>query len=93
MNKSDLISKMAEISGMTKASAEKALNAFIEAVKEALGRGERVSLVGFGTFMVVERAARKGRNPRTGEEIEIPAKKIVKFKPGSNLEAVVNRGK
>ena len=93
MNKSELISKMAEISGMTKASAEKALNAFVEAVKVALEKGEEVSLVGFGTFMVAERAARKGRNPRTGEEIEIPAKKIVKFKPGSNLEAIVNRGK
>lgn len=93
MNKAELVSKMAEISGMTKASAEKALNAFIEAVEEALGKGEKVTLVGFGTFMVTKRAARKGRNPRTGEEIKIPARKIVKFKPGSNLESIVNKEK
>ncbi len=91
MNKAELVSRMAEISGMTKVMAEKALNAFMEAVIEALKNGEKVTLVGFGTFMVAERAARKGRNPRTGEEIEIPAKKVVKFKPGAKLEEVANK--
>ncbi len=93
MNKAELVSRMAAISGMTKASAEKALNAFIEAVTEALQKNDKVTLVGFGTFMVAERAARKGRNPRTGEEIKIPARKVVKFKPGSGLEAAVSKKK
>ncbi len=93
MNKAELVSRMAEISGMTKAAAEKALNAFMEAVGEALKKGDKVTLVGFGTFMVTKRAARKGRNPRTGEEIKIPARKVVKFKPGAKLEALANKKK
>ncbi|RUM87857.1 MAG: DNA-binding protein [Thermodesulfatator sp.] len=93
MNKAELVSKIAALSGLTKANAEKALNAFVEAVTEALQKGEKVTLVGFGTFMVTQRAARKGRNPRTGEEIKIPARKVVKFKPGNNLEAAVGKKK
>jgi len=93
MNKAELVSRMAALSGLTKANAEKALNAFIEAVTEALKKEDKVTLVGFGTFMVAKRAARKGRNPRTGQEIKIPARKVVKFKPGSNLEAAVSKKK
>ncbi len=93
MNKAELVARMAAISGMTKAASEKALNAFIEAVTEALEKDDKVTLVGFGTFMVTERAARKGRNPRTGEEINIPARRVVKFKPGSTLEAAITKKK
>jgi len=80
VNKAELISVMAEKSGLTKKDSEKALNSFIEAVEEALVRGEKVQLVGFGTFEVRERSARKGRNPQTGEEIDIPAASIPAFK-------------
>ncbi|WP_022852543.1 HU family DNA-binding protein [Thermodesulfatator atlanticus] len=89
MNKAELVNRMAEIANLPKTTAEKALNAFMEAVTESLKNGEKVTLVGFGTFMVVERAERMGRNPRTGEQIKIPARKVVKFKPGSKLEEAV----
>ncbi len=89
MTKAELISKMAEKAGISKANAEKALNAFMETVKEALASGDKISLVGFGTFTVAERAAREGRNPQTGEKITIPACKVVKFKPGNNLKEAV----
>ena len=89
MNKAELVNKMAEIADLPKVTAEKSLNAFMEAVTEALKAGDKVTLVGFGTFMVVERAERMGRNPRTGEQIKIPARKVVKFKPGSKLEEAV----
>jgi len=85
MNKKELIASIAEIAEIKKVEAEKALNAFIEVVTEALSEGERVKIVGFGTFYVTERAERSGRNPRTGEEIRIPAKKVVKFKQSKNL--------
>ncbi|HFB84042.1 HU family DNA-binding protein [Thermosulfuriphilus ammonigenes] len=85
MNKAELVEKMAQLADVSKATAERSLNAFMEAVTEALKSGEKVTLVGFGTFMVAERAARTGRNPQTGEKIEIPARKVVKFKPGSKL--------
>ena len=85
MNKAELVMKMSEISGLPRVKVEKALNAFLDAVTEALKEGEKVTLVGFGTFMVVERAERVGRNPRTGEQIKIPARKVVKFKPGTKL--------
>jgi DNA-binding protein HU-beta len=71
---------------MTKKDAEKALNAVLAAIEEALKKGEKVQLVGFGTFEVRERAARKGRNPQTGQEIEIPASKVPVFKPGKLLK-------
>lgn len=89
MNKADLVKRMAEIAGTTKANAEKLLDAFMQAVQEAISKGDKVVLVGFGTFQVVKRAARTGRNPRTGQPLKIPAKKVVKFSPGKKLEESV----
>ena len=86
MNKADLVNAMAAESGLTKADASKALNAFIAAVTAALKEGDKVVLVGFGTFGISERAARKGVNPSNGQSIEIPAKKVVRFKPGTELD-------
>ena len=85
MNKSDLINAMATEGGMSKVVAKNALDAFIAAVTKAMKEGEKVSLVGFGTFSVSERSARTGINPATKQAIEIPAKKVVKFKPGAEL--------
>ncbi len=90
MNKAELISSMAEKSGLTKADAGKALDALLESVTEGLTGGDRIALVGFGSWTVEERKARTGRNPRTGEEIQIPAKKVVKFKAGNGLTDSVN---
>jgi DNA-binding protein HU-beta len=85
MNKTDLINAIAEAAGLTKADATKALNATTAAIANAVKNDDKVALVGFGTFSVSERPARTGKNPRTGEMIEIPAKKVVKFKPGADL--------
>ena len=85
MNKAELIESMAAEAGMTKADAKRALEAVIVATTKALGKGERVALVGFGSFSVSKRAARKGRNPQNGKEIKIAAKKVVKFKAGAEL--------
>jgi DNA-binding protein HU-beta len=85
MNKGELITAIAAKSGLTKAASEKALNATIAAVTASLKKGQRVGLVGFGSFSISKRSARIGRNPQTGKEIKIPAKKVVKFKPGSDL--------
>jgi DNA-binding protein HU-beta len=85
MTKADLISRVAKDCGITKAQAEKALDGFVNGISDALGEGDKVTLVGFGTFSVGERAEREGRNPRTGEKIVIPASKTVKFKPGKAL--------
>lgn len=79
MNKKDLVDLMADNAEVSKAQAEKALNAFLDGVKKSLKEGEKVALVGFGSFSVTERAARKGRNPQTGAEIDIPASKAPKF--------------
>lgn len=89
MNKSDLISKMATDAKVTKAQAQAALNSFIAATTGALKKGDKLILVGFGTFSVTKRAARTGRNPRTGKEIKIAAKKVVKFKAGADLSSKV----
>jgi DNA-binding protein HU-beta len=89
MNKSDLISKMATDAKVTKAQAQAALNSFITATTDALKKGDKLILVGFGTFSVTKRAARTGRNPRTGKEIKIAAKKVVKFKAGADLSTKV----
>ena len=86
MNKAQLIDAIAGKSGLTKADSKKALDATIEAVSESLKAGDRVALVGFGSFSVSERSARAGRNPQTGKEITIAAKKVVKFKPGAELQ-------
>ena len=85
MNKTELVAAMAEKAGMTKVDAGKALNAYVDVVKEQLAKGGKVSLIGFGTYSVVNRPARTGRNPRTGKTIKIAAKKVVKFKAASNL--------
>jgi DNA-binding protein HU-beta len=89
MNKAELIDAIASGAGLTKADAKKALDAFIGATSAALKKGGRVALVGFGSFGVAARSARTGRNPQTGKEIKIPAKKVVKFKPGSELADAV----
>ena len=86
MNKSDLINAMSAEAGMSKGGAAKALNAFIASVTKALKDGEKVTLVGFGTFTVHARAARTGINPSTKQPIHIPAKKVVKFTPGTDLD-------
>ncbi len=90
MNKSDLISKMAGDADITKAQATEALNSFLGSTSDALKKGDKLILVGFGTFSVSKRAARTGRNPRTGKEIKIAAKNVVKFKAGSDLSKKVN---
>ncbi len=90
MNKSQLIDKIAASADISKASAGRALDAFVEAVTESLKEGDQVALVGFGTFTVRERAARSGRNPQTGETIEIAAAKVPAFKPGKALKDSVN---
>ena len=90
MNKSELIAAMAAKTGETKKSAEANLNAFIEVVTEALVKADKVQLVGFGSFETRKKAARKGRNPRTKEEIKIPASKAPAFKAGKALKDMVN---
>ena len=90
MNKAELIDQIADASGLSKADSKKALDAFISATTSELKKGGRISLVGFGSFGVSERSARKGRNPKTGKEINIPAKKVVKFKAGADLADSVN---
>ncbi|MGQ9725469.1 MAG: HU family DNA-binding protein [Tepidimonas sp.] len=90
MNKAQLIEYMAEQAELTKQEAARALDAFLSAVTVTLARGGDVTLVGFGSFQVDERAARKGRNPRTGTVVEIAAAKIPKFRPGKALKDAVN---
>ena len=91
MNKAELIAAVAAKTGATKKSAEESVNAFVDVVTESLKKGEKVQLVGFGSFEVIKRAARKGRNPQTKEEIKIPASKAPKFKAGKALKDVVNK--
>ena len=91
MNKGELIAKIAEESKLTKKAAEAALDAFIATVEGSLAKGEKVQLVGFGTFEVRQRAARKGRNPQTKAEIKIPASKAPVFKAGKALKETVNK--
>ncbi len=86
MSKTALVEKIADQANLSKVDADRALKAFIAVVSESLKSGEDVSLVGFGTFSVVDRAERQGRNPKTGEVISISAKKVVKFKPGKALK-------
>ncbi|NOQ72606.1 MAG: DNA-binding protein HU [Crocinitomix sp.] len=90
MNKSDLVAAMADNSGLSKADAERALGASLDAISGALAKGDKVSLIGFGTFSVSNRAARDGRNPQTGATIKIAAKNVAKFKAGSTLSSSVN---
>lgn len=86
MNKTELVTRVAETTELTKKDATKAVDAILDAIAETLKAGDKVSLIGFGNFEVRERAARKGRNPQTGEEIEIAAGKIPAFKPGKELK-------
>lgn len=91
MNKSELIDAMAMHAGISKVNAKKALDGFIKSVSRALKNGDKVSLVGFGAFQVVERASREGINPSTQEKMTIEAKKVVKFKAGAELSDKINR--
>lgn len=90
MNKSELIDAIANESGLTKADSGKALDATMKAIREALAKDDTVSLVGFGTFSVKDRAARTGRNPKTGEPLEIKASRVPSFKAGKGLKEAVN---
>jgi DNA-binding protein HU-beta len=85
MNKAQLIDAIADKANLTKADAKKALDAFVDATSDALKNGDRVALIGFGSFSVASRSARTGRNPQTGQTITIGEKKVVKFKPGAEL--------
>jgi len=91
MTKGELVSVIAGEAGITKVAAEKAVSAFTETVTKSLKKGDTVSLVGFGTFSVSKRKARKGRNPQTGKEINIPAAKVPKFKAGKGLKDAVRK--
>jgi DNA-binding protein HU-beta len=91
MNKSELVEAMAKAAGVSKAASEKALNGALAAITKALKKGDKVTLVGFGTFSVAKRAARQGRNPQTGKMIKIGAKKVAKFKAGSKLADAVKK--
>jgi len=90
MNKTDLIDAIASDSGITKVAAKSALESFLKNVSETLKKGDKVALVGFGSWSVSKREAREGRNPQTGKAIAIAAKNVVKFKAGADLEASVN---
>jgi DNA-binding protein HU-beta len=90
MNKAELIDAMASESGLTKADAKRALDGFVNATSSALKKGDRISLIGFGSFSISKRNARTGRNPQTGKEIQIAAKNVVKFKAGADLATKVN---
>lgn len=89
MNKTDLIDKLADHTGLSKVDAKRAVEAFTAIVMDSLAEGEEVVLVGFGTFAVSKRSARKGRNPQTGKEINIPARKVPKFKVGKAFKDLV----
>lgn len=91
MNKTELVAAVAEKSGLAKKDAEKAVKAFADVVTEELAKGEKVQIVGFGTFEVSERAAREGRNPRSGETMMIEASRMPKFKAGKALKDIVNK--
>lgn len=91
MNKTELVAAIAEKTQLSKKDSEMALKAFINVVSEQLKKGEKIQLVGFGTFEVSDRAARTGKNPQTGEEINIPAAKAPKFKAGKALKETVNK--
>ena len=91
MNKTELVEAIVKKTEETKKVTEESVNAFLDVVTEALAGGDKVQLVGFGTFEVIQRAARKGKNPQTGEELKIPASKAPKFKAGKALKDIVNK--
>jgi DNA-binding protein HU-beta len=90
MNKTDLVNSIAKQTGLSKSKSNEAIDAFVATVTESLSNGEKVTLVGFGTFTTSQREARKGRNPKTGEVINISAKTVARFKAGSDLSKSVN---
>lgn len=90
MNKSDLVNSISEQTGLSKAKSGQVVDTLTSVITESLSKGEKVTLVGFGTFTTSDRSARKGRNPKTGEVIDIPAKRVAKFKSGSELTKGVN---
>jgi DNA-binding protein HU-beta len=90
MNKTDLVNQIAKKTGLTKTKSNEVIDAFVSSVTESLTEGEKVTLVGFGTFTTSKREARKGRNPKTGEVINIPGKTVARFKAGSELSKNVN---
>ncbi len=93
MNKGDLVSRVAEAANLTKAQAAKAIDGVIKGIMSALQKGEKVTLVGFGTFSVAKRKARIGRNPSTGKELKIPAKQVPKFAAGAKLREAAAKAK
>ena len=90
MNKADLINEVANSTGLSKTKSSEAIDAVVSAIENSLAKGEKVSLVGFGSFETSKRNERTGRNPKTGEEIKIPSKTVAKFKPGANLTKQIN---
>jgi DNA-binding protein HU-beta len=90
MNKADLVNSISEKTGLSKSKTNEVIDAFVSSVTESLKRGEKVTLVNFGTFNTSERDARRGRNPKTGESIEIPSKRVARFKVGSGLSKNIN---
>lgn len=90
MNKADLVNSISEQTGLTKTKSNQVVDAMTTIIADALAKGDKVTLVGFGSFTTSERSARKGRNPKTGEVIEIPSKRVAKFKAGSELTKSVN---
>ncbi len=93
MNKADLVDRIASGSGISKAQAANAIDTAVQSITGALKRGDRVALIGFGTFSVAQRKARNGRNPQTGATIKIAARRVAKFTPGAELRKAVNRAK
>ena len=91
MNKAELVDAIASETSLSKVDSQRALDAFVNITSKALKKGDKVALVGFGSFSVAKRAARNGRNPQTGKEIKIAAKRVAKFKAGSELATVVNK--
>ncbi len=89
MNKADLIDKIAKDARISKTASSKALDSLVDGITRALKKGDRVALVGFGTFTVSRRKARVGRNPQTGEQIEIKARKVARFRPGKDLSSTI----
>jgi DNA-binding protein HU-beta len=90
MNKADLVNSISERTGLSKSKTNEVIDAFVSSVTESLKRGEKVTLVNFGTFNTSERDARRGRNPKTGESIEIPSKRVARFKVGTGLSKNIN---
>ena len=90
MSKADLVNSLAQKTGLTKTKSNEVIDAIVSSISEALKSGDKVTLVGFGTFTTTQRDARKGRNPKTGETLEIPAKRVAKFRAGTELTKTVN---